>query len=97
MSGIEIAGLALAVLPLIVELVKLYPTISRMAHTFRHYDKAVKSLSIQVDTQNGIFMNKIRLLLLSVADQTVVESMLTNASDRHWTSDELGKSLYGPW
>lgn len=50
MSGIEIAGLALAVLPLLVELVNSYPAISRMAHTFRHYDKAVKSLSIQLDT-----------------------------------------------
>lgn len=38
-------------------------------------------------------MNEIRLLLLSVADETVVESMLTNASDQRWTSDELGKSL----
>lgn len=50
MSGIEIAGLALAVLPLLVELVNSYPAISRMAHIFRHYDKAVKSLSIQLDT-----------------------------------------------
>jgi hypothetical protein len=79
MSGIEVAGLAISVLPLLVELVKLYSAILRRAHTFRHYSKAIKSLSTQLDTQNGLFMNDIRLLLLFVEDEDVVESMLMRA------------------
>jgi hypothetical protein len=95
MSGIEIAGLAIGVLPLLVELVKSYSAILRRAHTFRHYGKAVKSLSTQLDTQNGLFMNEIRLLLLCVEDEAVVESMLADASDQHWTrDDDLGKRLH---
>lgn len=94
MSGIEIAGLAIGVLPLLVELVKSYSAIMRRAHTFRHYGKTVKSLSTQLDTQNGLFMNEIRLLLLCVEDEAVVESMLADASDQHWTMDNLGKRLH---
>jgi hypothetical protein len=95
MSGIEIAGLAIGVLPLLVELVKSYSAILRRAHTFRHYAKAIKSLSTQLDTQNGLFMNEIRLLLMCVEDETVVESMLADASNLRWTSEhELGRSLH---
>jgi hypothetical protein len=94
MSGIEIAGLAIGVLPLLVELVKSYSAILRRAHTFRHYGKAVKSLSTQLDTQNGLFMNEIRLLFLCVEDEAVVESMLADASDQHWTRHDLGKRLH---
>ena len=94
MSGIEIAGLAIGVLPLLVELVKSYSAMLRRAHTFRHYGKAVKSLSTQLDTQNGLFLNDIRLLLLCVEDEAVVESMLADASDQHWTMDDLGQRLH---
>lgn len=94
MSGIEIAGLAVGVLPLLVELVKSYSAMLRRAHTFRHYGKAVKSLSIQLDTQNGLFMNEIRLLLLCVGDEAVVESMLADAGDQRWTSHEMGQRLH---
>ena len=94
MSGIEIAGLAVGVLPLLVELVKSYSAMLRRAHTFRHHGKAVKSLSIQLDTQNGLFMNEIRLLLLCVGDEAVVESMLADAGDQRWTSHEMGQRLH---
>ncbi|KAG9198183.1 hypothetical protein G6514_010399 [Epicoccum nigrum] len=94
MSGIEIAGLVTGVLPLLVELVKSYFAISRRAHTFRHYGKAVKSLSTQLYIQSGLFMNEVRLLLLCVEDEAVVEDMLADASDPRWTSDELGQRLH---
>lgn len=94
MSGIEIAGLVIGVLPLLVELVKSYSAISRRAHVLRHYGKAVKSLSTQLETQNGLFMNEIRLLLLCVEEENVIEDMLANDDNERWTSDELGKKLH---
>lgn len=93
MSGIEIAGLAFGILPLLVEIVKSYSTIMRKARTFRHYGKAVKSLSAQLETQNGIFLNEVRLLLLSVEEEKAIESMLGNENDRRWSSKELGDRL----
>ncbi|KAF2998007.1 hypothetical protein E8E13_007355 [Curvularia kusanoi] len=94
MSGIEIAGLVIGVLPLLVELVKSYSTISRRAHVLRHYGKTVKSLSTQLETQNGLFMNEIRLLLLCVEEENVVEEMLADDNNERWTNDELGKKLH---
>ncbi|UPX11403.1 uncharacterized protein EKO05_0002009 [Ascochyta rabiei] len=94
MSGIEIAGLAFGILPLLVEIVKSYSTILRKARTFRHYGKTVKSISAQLDTQHGIFMNEVRLLLRSVEGEEAIEAMLENEDDRRWASRELGDKLH---
>lgn len=93
MSGIEIAGLAVGVLPILVELVKSYSTILRKARTLRHHGKVIRSLATQLDTQNGIFLNEVRLLLRSVEEENVIETMLENANDYRWTSSELSSRL----
>lgn len=93
MSGIEIAGLAFGVLPILIELVKSYSTIAGGLHTFRHYSREVKSISLQLNVQNGIFLNHCRLLLRLVEDDKVAEDMLEDKSDRRWASKELNDKL----
>lgn len=93
MSGIEIAGLAFGVLPILVELVKSYSTVADGLHTFRHYSREVKAISLQLNVQNGIFLNHCRLLLRLVEDDKAAEDMLEDKSDRRWTSKELNDKL----
>ncbi|KAH7398767.1 hypothetical protein DE146DRAFT_504079 [Phaeosphaeria sp. MPI-PUGE-AT-0046c] len=93
MSGIEIAGLAFGVLPILIELVKSYSTVAEGLHTFRHYSREVKAISLQLNVQNGIFLNHCRLLLRLVEDDTAAENMLEDRSDRRWTSKELNDKL----
>jgi hypothetical protein len=93
MSGIEVAGLVFGVLPMLVEVVKSYSTVADGLHTFRHYSKEVKSISLQVNVQNGIFLNHCRLMLRLVEDEKAAEDMLEDKSDRRWTSKDLNDKL----
>jgi hypothetical protein len=93
MSGIEVAGLVFGILPILVEVVKSYSTVADGLHTLRHYSREVKSISLQVNVQNGIFLNHCRLLLRLVEDEKAAEDMLEDGSDRRWTSKELNDKL----
>jgi hypothetical protein len=93
MSGLEIAGLAFGILPILIELVKSYSTISRKVHTLRHYSKEVRSISEQLKIHNGIFLNEVRLLLRSIEDEKEVESMLNEANDRRWNGRKLNDKI----
>jgi hypothetical protein len=93
MSGIEVAGLAFGILPILIEVVKSYSTVADGLHTFRHYSKEVKYVSLQTNVQNGIFLNHCRLLLRLVEDDEVAEDMLEDRSDQRWTSKELNDKL----
>ena len=93
MSGIEVAGLVFGVLPVLVEAVKAYSTVSDGLHTFRHWSREVKSISLQLKVHNGIFLNECRLLLRLVENEKAAEDMLEDAADRRWTSKELNDKL----
>jgi hypothetical protein len=93
MSGLEIAGLAFGILPILIELVKSYSTISRKVHTLRHYSREVRSISEQLKIHKGIFLNEVRLLLRSIEDEKEVESMLNEADDRRWKARDLNDKI----
>jgi hypothetical protein len=93
MSGIEVAGLAFGILPILIEVVKSYSTVADGLHTFRHYSKEVRAISLQLNVQNSIFLNHCRLLLRLVEDDKAAEDMLENRDDRRWTSAELNDKL----
>ena len=93
MSGIEVAGLAFGVLPILIEVVKSYKDIAKRARTLRHYSKEIKSISEQLSVHNGIFLNEVRLLLRAVEAEEDVESMLSDAADLRWTSRNLNEKL----
>jgi hypothetical protein len=93
MSGLEIAGLAFGILPVLIEVIKSYSTISRKTHTLRHYSKEVRSISEQLKIHNGIFLNEVRLLLRSIEDEKEVESMLNERDDCRWKARDLNDKI----
>jgi hypothetical protein len=93
MSGIEVAGLAFGVLPILVEVVKSYKDVSKKVRTLRHHSREVKSISEQLKVHNGIFLNEIRLLLRSVEAEKEVEIMLDDAADQRWTSTQMNEKM----
>ncbi|KAJ4989336.1 hypothetical protein SVAN01_05241 [Stagonosporopsis vannaccii] len=93
MSGVEAAGLAFGLLPILVEVVKSYSTIAKKVHTLRHFSREVKSISEQLKVHKGIFLNEVRLLLRSVQAEEEVESMLDDAADQRWISKQLDDNL----
>jgi hypothetical protein len=93
MSGLEIVGLAFGILPVLIEVIKSYSTISRKIHTLRHYSKEVRSISEQLKIHNGIFLNEVRLLLRSTEEEKEVERMLNEADDRRWKDRTLNEKI----
>jgi hypothetical protein len=93
MSGLEIPGLVFGVLPILIELVKSYSTISKKVHTLRHYSKEVRSIAEQLNIHHGIFSNEVRLLLRSIENEKEVEIMLNDKDDGRWQGRELNDKI----
>lgn len=81
------------ILPLLIEAVKAYGTVADGLRTFKHYSREVKSISQRVDTQNGIFHNHCKLLLLLVEDKKAAEGMFEDPDDLRWRSKDLNDKL----
>ena len=93
MSGVEVAGLVFGVLPILIEAIKAYGSVSDGLRTFRHWSREVKSISVQLKVQNGIFLNECRLLLRHIEDDKAADAMLDDEADQRWTSKELNDRL----
>jgi hypothetical protein len=93
MSGLEIPSFVFGVLPILIELVKSYSTISKKVHALRHYSKEVRSIAEQLKIHHGIFSNEVRLLLRSIENEKEVESMLNDKEDGRWKGRKLNDKI----
>lgn len=93
MSGVEVAGLVVGVLPILIETIKSYSMIAQGFRTFRHYSEEDKNFAVQVKVQKGIFWNEVRLLLRSIGYVKETEEMLEDSQDVRWTSQRLHSKL----
>ena len=87
MSGFEIAGVVLGVLPLIVEAFEKYEKIVDLVVTYRKYSKAVARFNTELSVQKVIFQNECILLLSHVEDEDSLRDMF------HQSSHSLRKDL----
>ena len=93
MAGVEVAGLALAVLPLLFETVRSYSNVHDSLHTFRHWGSEVFAISFELRIQRDIFFNECRLILQEAVDAEAAKNMIRNRDDKRWESAELEKKL----
>ncbi|KAL6720531.1 hypothetical protein ACLMJK_002455 [Lecanora helva] len=94
MSGVEAAGLALAVLPLLVATAEHYEQCLRPFERYKNFAKEVHRYQHRLALQKVIFRNQCRSLLEEVIDHDVVCSML-NARGNHpsWSDRVLEGQL----
>ncbi|KAH7116725.1 hypothetical protein B0J11DRAFT_442323 [Dendryphion nanum] len=95
MSGFEVASVFLGVLPLLIEAVKSYSSVSASLSTFRHYSREVKTVQRQLKVHHRIFLNECRLLLRLVEDEQGAKDMLDNELDDRWTDKRLNSRFRG--
>lgn len=69
MSGIEIAGLAFGVLPVLIEAIKSYQSICERLHTLRHYLKAAKRMYLRFSILKTRFRNECLHLLRPILNE----------------------------
>ena len=87
MSGIEVAGLVLAVLPLIISAVEDYEVTFQPFVTYCRYAKELRSLRANLGTQKQLFRNHCIILLSRIE----AERLLEDHSDlnQRWKSNDV--------
>ena len=74
----QAAGLALAILPLIISSVENYENVSACFTRFRHFAPEVNPFQLSLKTQKVIFDNECRLLLSNVVERETAESLFSD-------------------
>ena len=93
MSGIEIAGVALALLPLLISAAENYDRCAAPFSRFKNFPKEAKRFLQGIDIQKVIFHNQCRILLENVVDQDVAAIMIQTAEHHFWHDIELEARL----
>ena len=93
MSGFEVAGLALAILPLIFSAAERYDTVLRPFLRYKRYAKEVKTYSKELGIQRTIFRNECRNLLEEVIDHDSASRMLDLLAREAWSDCHLDAQL----
>lgn len=93
MSGIEVASLALGVVPIFVEILKSYSQAHKKLGTFRRYHKAVKEIQLDYRLEESSFRTECHHLLGSVVDKHELAEMLNEPEDERWHEDDLDRQV----
>ena len=93
MSGVEVAGLALAILPLLALALQHYDDCLSPFSRYRRFVKEAEAYCREIDVQRTIFRNECRNLLGGSTDHDTAISMLKSASRREWNDDELEERI----
>lgn len=93
MSGIEVAGLALAILPLIVSAAEHYENCFRPFLQYKSFAKEADFFRKLFSVQKAIFKNQCVILLQELVDHDAALAMLNGAHHLSLVSDELDRRL----
>ena len=93
MSGAEVVGLFLGVLPVVIEAVKAYHTTCEKIQIFRHYSREVERIQKQFCVRQRMFLNECHLLLQLVVDDDVTKAMLGDFEHSSWRDKDLDNQL----
>lgn len=93
MSGLEIAGLAFGVLPILFEVVKSYSVICDKIRIFRRCTQELGDILIEFKATRVVFLNEVRLLLGSIQNKKKTELDLKNYNNQRWINRETEDQL----
>ena len=103
MTGFEIVGVVLGVLPLIISAIENYEKIIDPVVTFKRYSKALQTFTTELNVQRDIFQNECIWILSRYVDGHGLEDMLDDPSHhlretirRDGKLDANVKSTLGP-
>ena len=93
MSGIEAAGLALAVLPVLMSAAQQYNQCLEPFRRYKRFSKEAQAYCEQLDIQRTIFRNECRHLLEEGIDHDTASFMLNALDRQEWDSKSLDDQL----
>jgi hypothetical protein len=93
MSGIEVAGLAFGILPILVEVLKSYTTVRDKVRTIRRCTQVAEDVSAEFAVIRITFLNDVRWILHSIEDKQYAKNILEDVDDWRPMSRELNDQL----
>lgn len=93
MSGIEIAGLVLAVIPLFISAIEHYEDGLRPLRAFAYYREELAQHRMKLTTEYGLYHNALEELLVDVVPQDELRDMIAQGFGPHWRNAALEGKL----
>ncbi|KAF2005379.1 hypothetical protein P154DRAFT_571101 [Amniculicola lignicola CBS 123094] len=93
MSGVEIAGIALAVLPLFISALEDYEKGLDPLKAFMRWERELPKFIRKLRNQHVHFSQTMRLLLEPITTEIELAEMLSDPSGQHWKDGEMSKKL----
>lgn len=93
MSGVEVAGIVLGVIPVIVTALQNYAAGVSTIKTLRKYERELGSLIRQLKVQTEILRNTCEELLNGIDPASIVDTMLDNPGGTAWEDSEIDQQL----
>lgn len=93
MSGLEVAGLAVGVLPILWKVIKSYLTICDKIRTFRRCTLELGDIFMEFKAIRVVFLNEARLLLGSIQEKKQTRLDLEDYSNQRWVNKETEDQL----
>lgn len=90
MSGFEVLGVVLGVLPLLVSAAEHYEDICRPFVRYRDFHKGVQRFQSSLSTQRRIYLNSSLLLLRHITDKDTATQILNSSAEMN---EELKEAL----
>ncbi|THY25928.1 hypothetical protein D6D01_04737 [Aureobasidium pullulans] len=93
MSGLEVAGLVLAVMPLFISAFEHYETALYRTHRFFGYKEEVCRYRIRLLTQYAAFSQTLEYLLADFIDEAELDDMIVHGYSELWKNPDLTTKL----
>lgn len=93
MSGLEAAGLAVGVIPVLLKVMTCYQTTRETLHSFASFATGVQRLRTRFKTQESIFRNECRHILRMVVDDEQLSEMLRDTCCSLWQDSHVEGQL----
>jgi hypothetical protein len=90
MSGVEVAGLAIGIIPIVVEIIKSYSTTTSRLKAFARYTHIISDVKLRYQVAAANFSNNCQLLLqAAVEDSVEVSEMIKDPQHAGWQDPSL--------
>ena len=93
MSGIEVAGIVLAVIPLIIAGFESYDDTRSKLRAIRRHQQELRSINRALRAEHQIFRNTVERLLRSCLDDQSVDSLMQSVGGPEWSDAGAEKVL----
>jgi hypothetical protein len=93
MSGFEIVGVVLGVLPLVIAALEHYEDSVRVIHRYYYYKKEIRRLVLIIRTEQVELKNTCEQLLTDIVPVQQIEELLKDPRSTSWESPEVTRRL----